>query len=59
MSDDLDKRGPQDRIRININEPWEVRDWAIHFAVSKAKIIEAVKSVGVMVKDVEKYLEKG
>ncbi len=56
--DNLEKKGPPDGIRINIHESWELRDWAKHFAVTEAKIIEAVKAVGVMTKDVKTYLRK-
>lgn len=27
MADDLNKRGPADRARINVNEAWEVEWW--------------------------------
>ena len=58
MSDDPKKTGKPDRDRINVNEPYELRDWAKHFGVSEEKIKEAVKKVGPMVKDVQKYLGK-
>ena len=35
MSDDLSKRGGQDRKRIDVTQVWEVRDWAQRFGVSK------------------------
>ena len=28
MSDDVRKRGPEDRSRINVNEPWELKYWS-------------------------------
>lgn len=56
MSDDPKKIGKPDRDRINVNEPHELRDWAKHFYVSQDKIKEAVKAVGVMAKDIERYL---
>jgi hypothetical protein len=58
MADDLSKRGPQDRDRINVHEQWEANYWSKKFGVSKEKLSEAVQKVGVMVKDVEKYLKK-
>lgn len=58
MSDNLQKKGNQDDIRININQDFEVRDWAAKFNVSKETLIAAVKAVGVYVKDVKKYLGK-
>lgn len=27
MVDDLSNRGPADRSRVNVNEPWELRYW--------------------------------
>ncbi len=56
MSDDLTKRRPQDALRINVNEPYELNWWSSELGVSKDKIIAAVKAVGVMVKDVKKHL---
>jgi hypothetical protein len=58
MSDDLRNRGPADRTRINVNEQWEVDWWTKELGVTEAKLREAVRAVGVMVKDVRKYLGK-
>lgn len=58
MADNLEKRGPPDGIRINVNEDWELRDWSRHFDVTPAKLKEAVAAVGVMSKDVKRYLGK-
>jgi hypothetical protein len=58
MSDDLNNRGQQDRIRINVHEEHEVRYWTQEFKVSREELEEAVKAVGVMVEDVRKYLKK-
>lgn len=58
MSDDLNNRGQQDRIRINVCEEHEVRYWTQEFKVSSEELEEAVKAVGVMVEDVRKYLKK-
>lgn len=58
MVDDRSKTGKPDRDRINIHEPYELRDWARHFGVSEQKIRDAVAAVGVMVKDVERHLRK-
>jgi len=56
MSDDKSKAGKPDRDRINVQEDYELRQWAEHFKVSPGKVREAVRSVGPMVKDVKKYL---
>lgn len=46
MTDNLGNRGPQDRSRINLQEPWEVAYWAKEFGVSKEELERAVKAVG-------------
>ena len=46
MSDDLNKRRPQDSSRINILESWELTWWSNHFGVTKEKLIAAVNAVG-------------
>jgi hypothetical protein len=58
MSDDKSKAGKPDRERINIHEPYELRDWAKHFGVTEQQIKDAVLKAGVMVKDVQKQLGK-
>ena len=58
MTDDLSKRGLPNQRRINLNEPWEVRDWCTRFGVTEAQLRAAVKAVGVMAKDVANYLGK-
>jgi hypothetical protein len=58
MPDDLSNRGPRDRDGINVNEQWEVNYWTKKFGVSKEQLQEAIQKVGVMVKDVQKYLKK-
>ncbi len=56
MADDLGKRGPADRTRINVNEKWEVEYWTKELRVTEQKLRDAVKKVGVMVVDVKKHL---
>ena len=58
MSDDLTNRGRQDDIRINVNEPWELRDWSQRLGVTPEKLKEAVRAVGVLAKDVRRHLGK-
>lgn len=58
MSDDLTKKGKADRIRINIQEDYELRDWAQKFGVSPEELKRAVAKVGVMADDVAKELGK-
>ena len=56
MSDDLNNRGQQDRIRINMQEEHEVRYWTQELGVSREELAQAVKDVGVMAADVRKHL---
>jgi predicted DNA-binding protein YlxM (UPF0122 family) len=58
MSDDKTKTGQQDRLRINVNEDYELRDWAKKYGVTRDQLKDAVKAVGPMAKDVEAYLKK-
>lgn len=56
MADNKQKVGKADRDRINVDEEYELQDWAEHFGVSPDRIVEAVNQVGPMVTDVEKAL---
>jgi hypothetical protein len=58
MSDNLKLKGPQDRSRVNIHEPWELSYWSKHFNITPDQRTNVVKKVGVMVKDVEAELKK-
>jgi hypothetical protein len=46
MSDDLTKRGQQDRSRIAMQEPHEVRYWTEALGVSKEELQKMVDKVG-------------
>jgi hypothetical protein len=59
MSDDKSKTGGQDRQRINLNEPYEVRDWSKKFGVSADQLRDAVKQKGDRAEDVERHLKTG
>ena len=56
MADDTSKRGKEDRDRINVNEDYEVRDWAKSLGVSEDELRSAVAKAGPMVKDVKAHL---
>lgn len=58
MSDDKSTRGPADASRINVHEDYEVRYWSQKFGVTADQLKAAVKSAGVMAKDVEAKLKK-
>jgi hypothetical protein len=59
MSDDLSKKGMQDRIRINTHEEYEVRYWSEKFGVSQNQLRAAAEKVGTSVSAVEKELKAG
>lgn len=46
MSDDLKRRGPQDRSWVNLNEAWEMKWWCAQFNCSEEELREAVNAVG-------------
>ena len=56
MSDDTSKTGGQDRKRINLNQDYEVRDWAAKFGVTEERLRDAVHAVGNTADDVEREL---
>lgn len=58
MVDDLNRRGPEDPNKININQSWEVTYWTSKFGVSESKLRRAVQAVGPMVSDVKNWLAK-
>lgn len=58
MPDDLTQAGAQDRSRININEPHEVRYWTQRFDVSEDALRRAVAQVGVSAQAVAQHLGK-
>jgi hypothetical protein len=57
MPDDKSKSGGQDRKRINLNEDYEVRDWAKKFGVTPEQLRQAVTTVGNQAEDVERHLK--
>lgn len=56
MPDDKTKTGKADDIRINVHEPYELRDWSQKFGVTPDRLKQAVQTVGPMVKDVKRHL---
>ena len=57
MADDKTKVGGQDRKRINVNEEYEVRDWATALGVTPDELRQAVAAVGDQVDNVREYLK--
>lgn len=58
MSDDRTNRGPADRKRVNVHEPYEVRDWCAKYGCTESQLRQAVNAVGPMADDVERYLRQ-
>ena len=58
MADDRNIRGAADRSRINMQEDYEVRYWTEKWSATREQLAEAVRAVGVMVKDVAAKLGK-
>jgi len=58
MADDKSNRGPADRARVNIHEPYEVEDWSKEFGVTPDKLRELVGKHGVMAADIRRALGK-
>ena len=58
MSDDLANRGAQDRARINLTEPHEVKYWTDALGVSKEQLERVVAEVGHIAAAVREKLKK-
>jgi len=57
ISDDLSRRGGQDRKRINVNQDHELCSWFEKFGVTKEELREAVRAVGDQADRVEQHLK--
>jgi len=57
MADDKTKANGPDRNRINVNEDYELRDWAKKFDASPEQIKDAVRAVGDRADQVEMHLK--
>jgi hypothetical protein len=58
MPGKMPNRVTDDRSRINVDEPYEVRYWTEALGVSEAKLREAVIAVGTSADAVRRYLLK-
>ena len=57
--DDKSKSHGQDRERINVNQDYELRDWAKSMNTTPERIKEAVQAVGDRAEKVREYLNQG
>ena len=58
MLDDLKKRSPIDRTRVNVNEKWEIDYWCGKFKCTEIELKDAVKLVGSMATAVHAHLSR-
>lgn len=58
MATSSSRRHFQDTSRINLHEDWELRFWSDKWHVSRPELMNAVKRVGVQVRDVARALGK-
>ncbi len=56
--DDKSKSHGQDRERINVNQDYELRDWAKSMNTTPERIKEAVQAVGDRADKVREYLSE-
>ena len=56
MPDDKSQSGGQDRQRIDVNQDYELRDWAKSMNTTPERIKEAVQAVGDRAEKVREYL---
>ena len=56
--DDKQKKGNDDRAKINLYEGYELDYWSDKFGVSKDKLKAAIETVGTSADAVEDYLKK-
>ena len=59
MSDNKSQTGGQDRERINVNQDYELRDWAKSLNTTPERLKEAVQAVGDRAEKVREYLDQG
>lgn len=58
MSDNTHHRNGSDRLRINLNEDYEVAHWTRKFGISHEVLKDAIDAVGDRVHDVDEYLQE-
>jgi hypothetical protein len=58
MSDDLNKKRPQDASKISLKEEWEVRYWCNELGCTRQQLIDAVTAVGHSTSAVREHLRQ-
>ena len=59
MPDDTLNRSRQDQLRIDVNQPHEIRYWTQRLGCSEQELRAAVAQAGVMADDVRAALGRG
>jgi len=59
MPDDTTLRSHQDQLRINVDEPHEVRYWTQRLGCTEEELRKAVARAGTVPKDVRSALGRG
>lgn len=57
MTDDLNRKAPEDPTKININQDWELEYWSKKLGITEELLVTVVETVGPMVIDVKKFLK--
>lgn len=58
MPDNKNLRGPADRSRVNVHEPYELKYWSDKWNVTTEQLRAAVNAVGPMAHNVAAHLDK-
>lgn len=58
MADDKTNRGPQDRARINVHEPYELQYWSKELGVTPDRLRQLVAQHGVSSATIRRVLGK-
>jgi hypothetical protein len=58
MSDNKSQTGGQDRARIDVNQDYELRDWAKSLNTTPERLKEAVAAVGDRAEKVREFLSR-
>lgn len=56
MADNKNKTGSPDTKRINVNEPYELRDWSKKLGVSEEQLRKTIQRVGTSADAVKRNL---
>ena len=58
MSDNTQRRGPEDPTKININQSWEIGYWSEQLRISESELRNAVRHAGPLIANVQRWLKQ-